>query len=38
MLNYAKIAKDAGVTLPTVKSYYPLLEDMSMGFRVAAFS
>jgi len=38
MLNYAKIAKDAGVTVPTVKSYYQLLEDMFMGFRVTAFS
>ncbi len=38
MLNYAKISKDAGVTLPTVKSYYQLLEDMFMGFRVTAFS
>ncbi|NUN93351.1 MAG: ATP-binding protein [Verrucomicrobiae bacterium] len=38
MLNYAKISKDAGVTLPTVKSYYQLLEDMFLGFRVTAFS
>ncbi|MCS7338515.1 MAG: ATP-binding protein [Verrucomicrobiae bacterium] len=38
MLNYAKIAKDAGVTVPTVKNYYQLLEDMFMGFRVTAFS
>jgi len=38
MLNYAKIAKDAGVTVPTVKSYYQLLEDMFMGFRVTAFT
>ncbi len=38
MLNYAKIAKDAGVALPTVKSYYQLLEDMFMGFRVSGFS
>jgi predicted AAA+ superfamily ATPase len=38
MLNYAKISKNAGVTLPTVKSYYQLLEDMFMGFRVTAFS
>lgn len=38
MLNYARIAKDAGVTLPTVKSYYQLLEDMFMGFRVTAFT
>lgn len=38
MLNYAKISKDAGVTLPTVKNYYQLIEDMFMGFRVTAFS
>ena len=38
MLNYAMISKDAGVTIPTVKSYYQLLEDMFMGFRVTAFS
>lgn len=38
MLNYAKVAKDAGITIPTVKNYYQLLEDMFMGFRVTAFS
>lgn len=38
MLNYAKISKDAGVSLPTVKSYYQLLEDMFVGFRVTAFT
>jgi predicted AAA+ superfamily ATPase len=38
MLNYARISRDAGVTLPTVKSYYQLIEDMFMGFRVTAFS
>lgn len=38
MLNYTKIARDAGVSLPTVKNYYQLLEDMFLGFRVTAFS
>jgi predicted AAA+ superfamily ATPase len=38
MLNYSKISQDTGVTIPTVKSYYQLLEDMFMGFRVTAFS
>jgi uncharacterized protein len=38
LLNYAKISHEAGVSLPTVKSYYQLLEDMFMGFRVTAFS
>lgn len=38
MINYARIARDAGVSLPTVKSHYQLLEDMLIGFRVTAFS
>ena len=38
MINYAGISREAGVSLPTVKSYYQLLEDMFIGFRVAAFS
>ncbi len=38
MLNYAKIAKEAGVSLPTVKSYYQLLEDVFIAFRIPAFS
>ncbi len=38
MLNYARIAKDAGISLPTVKSYYQLLEDMFIAFRVPGFS
>jgi predicted AAA+ superfamily ATPase len=38
MINYARISRDAGVSLPTVKSYYQLLEDMFLGFRVTAFS
>jgi predicted AAA+ superfamily ATPase len=38
MLNYAKISKGAGVSVPTVKNYYQLLEDMFLGFRVTAFS
>lgn len=38
MLNYAKISKDAGVTIPTIKNYYQLLEDMFIGFRVMAFT
>jgi predicted AAA+ superfamily ATPase len=38
MVNYAKVSREAGVSLPTVKSYYQLLEDMFIGFRVAAFS
>lgn len=38
MINYAAISREAGVSLPTVKSYYQLLEDMFMGFRVTALS
>lgn len=38
MINYARISREAGVSLPTVKTYYQLLEDMFLGFRVTAFS
>lgn len=38
MINYAGISREAGVSLPTVKSYYQLLEEMFIGFRVTAFS
>lgn len=38
IVNYAKIARQAGSTIPTVKSHYQLLEDMFIGFTVQAFS
>lgn len=38
MINYAGISREAGVSLPTVKTYYQLLEDMFVGFRVTALS
>jgi predicted AAA+ superfamily ATPase len=38
VLNYAGISQETGVSQPTVKSYYQLLEDMFIGFRVPAFS
>lgn len=38
MINYARISREAGMSLPTVKTYYQLLEDMFIGFRVTAFS
>lgn len=38
MINYAAVSREAGVSLPTVKTYYQLLEDMFIGFRVPAFS
>jgi predicted AAA+ superfamily ATPase len=37
-LNYAKIARETGLSQPTVKSYYQLLEDMFVGFRIPAFT
>jgi len=37
-LNYAKIARETGLSQPTVKSHYQLLEDMFVGFRVPAFN
>ena len=38
MINYAAVSREAGVSLPTVKTYYRLLEDLFIGFRVTAFS
>jgi uncharacterized protein len=38
MVNYNKIAGDIGLSVPTVKSHYQLLEDMFLGFRLPAFS
>ncbi len=38
IVNYAKIAQQAGVSLPTIKNYYQLLEDMFLAFRLPAFS
>ena len=38
MVNYHKIAKDVGLSVPTVKGHYQLLEDMFLGFRLPAFS
>lgn len=38
VVNYAKIAQQAGVSQPTIKNYYQLLEDMFLGFRLPAFS
>lgn len=37
-LNYAKIARETGLSQPTVKSHYQLLEDMFVGVRVPAFT
>lgn len=38
ILNFANISQAAGVSQPTVKSYYQLLEDMFIGLRVPAYS
>jgi predicted AAA+ superfamily ATPase len=38
IVNFAAISQESGVSQPTVKSHYQLLEDMFLGFRVAGFS
>lgn len=37
MINFAAISQQVGLSLPTVKSYYQLLEDMFIGFRLPAY-
>jgi len=37
-VNYAAISQESGVSQPTVKSHYQLLEDMFVGFPVPAFA
>jgi uncharacterized protein len=38
VINFSALSRESGVSMPTVKSYYQLLEDMFIGFRVFAFS
>ena len=38
IVNFAAISQESGVSQPTVKSHYQLLEDMFVGFRLEAFS
>jgi uncharacterized protein len=38
VVNFAGLSRESGVSQPTVKSYYQLIEDMFVGFRVEAFS
>jgi predicted AAA+ superfamily ATPase len=38
VLNYAAVSQETGVSQPTVKSYYQLLEDMFVVFRVPAWT
>ena len=37
ILNYAKIARDVGVDTTTIISYFDILEDTLLGFRLEAF-
>jgi len=38
IVNFAALAKETGLSAPTIKSHYQLLEDMFLGFTVPAFS
>ena len=38
ILNYAGISQETGISQPTVKSHYQLLEDMFVGIRVPAYA
>ena len=38
VLNYANISQEAGISQPTIKVYYQLLEDMFVGLRVPAYA
>ncbi|MCU0598442.1 MAG: ATP-binding protein [Desulfobacterales bacterium] len=38
MINCSALSRESGVSMPTIKSYYQLLEDMFIGFRIPAFS
>jgi predicted AAA+ superfamily ATPase len=38
ILNYASISKETGISQPTIKAYYQLLEDMFVGFRVPVYA
>ena len=38
VLNYSNISQESGISQPTVKSHYQLLEDMFVGIRVPAYS
>ena len=37
VLNYAKLESDAGVSIPTIASYYKILEDTLLGFAVSSW-
>lgn len=38
VVNFAAISRQTGISQPTVKAHYQLLEDMFLGFSVPAFS
>lgn len=38
LINFANIARDTGATIPTVQSYYQILEDTLLGFSLPAFN
>lgn len=38
ILNASALSREAGISAPTIKSHYGLLEDMFLGFTVPAFS
>lgn len=38
MINYNNIAQDCGVSAQTVSSYFDILEDTLIGYRVPAFN
>ena len=38
MLSYSNLSRESGVSQPTVKGYYQLLEDMFVGLRIPAYS
>jgi predicted AAA+ superfamily ATPase len=38
ILNFANISQETGISQPTVKGYYQLLEDMFVGIRVPAYA
>jgi uncharacterized protein len=38
ILNYTALSQEVGISVPTIKSYYQLLEDMFIGFTVPAYT
>ncbi|MCX7043853.1 MAG: AAA family ATPase [Candidatus Sumerlaeota bacterium] len=38
ILNYTGISNETGISLPTVKTHYQLLEDMFVGFRIPSYA